>query len=104
MSFQTRSEGLLERWSRRFDWAARAKAHAAHRAMVEREASEALVRGVAAEWLRRQQALRETEWQMHEQCIAAAKRGARQRGQPRASPGPAVVLAGCSNPRPAASP
>ncbi len=70
-----KSAGLMERWSRRFDWPARAKAHAAHLAMVEREASEALVRGASAEWLRRQQTLRETEWQMHEECIAAAKRG-----------------------------
>ncbi len=70
-----KSAGLMERWSRRFDWAARAKAHAAHLAMVEREASEALVRGASAEWLGRQQTLRETEWEMHEQCIAAAKRG-----------------------------
>ena len=70
-----KSVALLERWSVRWRWGERAKAHAAHLAMVEREASEALVRGVSAEWLRRQQTLRETEWEMHEQCIAAAKRG-----------------------------
>ena len=70
-----KSVALLERWSVRWRWGERAKAHAAHLAMVEREASEALVRGVSAEWLRRQQTLRETEWQMHEECIAAARRG-----------------------------
>ena len=64
----------MERWSRRFDWPARVAAHAAHLAAVEREAAEALARGKAAEWLKRQETLRETEWDMHEKCIAAAKR------------------------------
>lgn len=70
-----KSMALLERWSARWRWVERVRAHGAHLALVEREASEALARGVSAEWLRRQQALRETEWQMHEECIAAAKRG-----------------------------
>ena len=70
-----KSGSLLERWAKRFDWTARAHAHAAHLAAVEREAAEALARGKAAEWLKRQTALRETEWRMHEKCIAAAERG-----------------------------
>ena len=69
-----KSMALLERWSARWRWVERVRAHGAHLALVEREASEALARGVSAEWLRRQQAVRETEWQMHEACIAAAKR------------------------------
>jgi hypothetical protein len=44
-------------------------------AVVEREAVEAVARSKAAEWESREQALRETEWQMHERAIAAAKRG-----------------------------
>ena len=44
-------------------------------AVVEREAAEALVRGKAAEWEKRETQLRETEWSMHEAAIAAAKRG-----------------------------
>ena len=70
-----KSGSLLERWSKRFDWPGRVQAHAAHFAAIERDATEALVRGKSAEWLKRQQALREREWQMHEKCIAAAERG-----------------------------
>jgi hypothetical protein len=43
--------------------------------VVEREAIEAVARGKAAEWESREQKLRETEWEMHERAIAAAKRG-----------------------------
>ncbi len=70
-----KSGSLLERWAKRFDWTARAHAHAAHLAAVEREAAEALARGKAAEWLKRTDEVREREWQMHEKCIAAAERG-----------------------------
>jgi hypothetical protein len=69
-----KSVGLVERWSRKFDWPGRVQAHATHLAVVEREAHEALARGKAAEWLTRQTELREREWQMHERCIAAAER------------------------------
>jgi hypothetical protein len=62
-------------WSKKFDWPARVAAHAAHLAVVEREAIEAAARGKAAEWESREQKLRETEWQMHEAAIAAAKKG-----------------------------
>lgn len=70
----SKSEQLLKRWSAKFDWPGRVAAHAAHLAAVEREAAEVLARGKAAEWLKRQETLRETEWDMHEKCIAAAKR------------------------------
>jgi hypothetical protein len=62
-------------WSKKFDWPARVAAHSAHLAIVEREAIEAVARGKAAEWESREQKLRETEWQMHEAAIAAAKKG-----------------------------
>jgi hypothetical protein len=65
---------LLERWSRKYDWAARVQAHAAHMAVVEREATEALARSKAAEWLKRTEEVREREWEMHEKCIEAARR------------------------------
>jgi hypothetical protein len=71
----SKSGALVARWSARWRWPERVAAHAAHLAAVEREAAEALARGRAAEWLKRQSALRETEWQMHEKCIAAAERG-----------------------------
>ena len=70
-----KSEGLIERWSSRWQWVDRVAAHSEYLARVEREATEALARGKSAEWLTRQQTLRETEWEMHEKCIAAAKRG-----------------------------
>src|SRR5712692_9429432 len=59
-----KSKALLERWSAKFEWPGRVQAQAAYLATVEREATEALARGKAAEWLKRQQNLRETEWEM----------------------------------------
>ena len=70
-----KSVTMLGRWSAKFDWPARVAAHAAHLAIVEREAIEAAARGKAAEWSSREQKLRETEWAMHEAAIAAAKKG-----------------------------
>ncbi|MGH7992652.1 MAG: hypothetical protein ACREDQ_03990 [Limisphaerales bacterium] len=70
-----KSRTVVGRWSAKFDWPARVAAHGAHLAVVEREAIEAAARGKAAEWESREQQLRETEWAMHEQAIAAAKRG-----------------------------
>jgi len=70
-----KSVGLLERWSKKYDWAGRVQTHAAHMAAVEREATEALARTKGAEWLKRQQQLRDKEWEMHEKCIDAARRG-----------------------------
>jgi len=70
-----KSEQLVRRWSAKFGWTDRIAAHGAHLAIVEREAVEAAARGKAAEWEKREQQLRETEWTMHERAIAAAKRG-----------------------------
>ena len=70
-----KSSRLLRTWAQKYDWSARVAAHAAHLAIVEREAIEAVARGKAAEWESREQKLRETEWEMHERAIAAAKRG-----------------------------
>ena len=69
-----KSEGLIERWSSRFDWPARVQAHGAHLALVEREMTEVMARTKAGEWAKRREKLLETEWEMHEKCIAAAKR------------------------------
>ena len=69
------SSRLLRRWAKKFDWSGRVAAHAGHLAVVEREAIEAAARSKAAEWEKREQTLRETEWDMHEQAIAAAKKG-----------------------------
>jgi hypothetical protein len=70
-----KSEGLIERWAAKFGWTDRVAAHGAHLAIIEREAIEAVARGKAAEWEKRETQLRETEWAMHEAAIAAAKRG-----------------------------
>jgi hypothetical protein len=70
-----KSVTILGRWSAKFGWPDRVAAHAAHLALVEREAIEASARGKAAIWEQRETELRETEWTMHERAIAAAKRG-----------------------------
>ena len=70
-----KSEQLIRRWSAKFAWTDRVAAHGAHLAIIEREAVEAVARGKAAEWEKRETQLRETEWAMHERAIAAAKRG-----------------------------
>jgi hypothetical protein len=69
-----KSGSLIERWSTKFEWSSRVQAHAAHLAVAEREATEAVARAKALDWGKRQHTLREREWEMHEQCIAAAKR------------------------------
>lgn len=70
----SKSEGLIQRWSSKFGWPSRVQTYSAHLAVVEREAAEALARSKAVEWAKRQQDVREREWEMHEKCIAAAKR------------------------------
>ena len=69
-----KSQGLIERWAAKFDWRSRVAAHAAHLALVEREAIEVSARGNAAIWEKRETQLRETEWAMHERSMAAANR------------------------------
>src|SRR5215204_1885271 len=69
-----KSVGLIERWSRKFDWSGRVQAHGSHMAVVEREASEVMARSKAAEWLKRSERVREREWEMHERCISAAEK------------------------------
>jgi hypothetical protein len=66
---------LIERWSKQHDWISRVQAQQAHLAVVEREATEAVARSKAAEWLARQVEIREKEWEMHEKCIEAAREG-----------------------------
>ena len=70
-----KSEQLIRRWSARWRWTERVGAYASHLAVIEREATEALMRGKSAEWLKRQEQIREREWTMHEKAIAAAERG-----------------------------
>ena len=69
-----KSSRLIQRWSSRWRWSERVQAHDLYLATVEREATEAVARGRSAEWLKRQEEVREREWEMLERCIAAAKR------------------------------
>ena len=69
-----KSKQLLKRWSARYDWPARVHAQAAHFAIIEREATEAVARGKSAEWLTRQERVRDREWALHEKAIAAAEK------------------------------
>ena len=70
----SKSVQLLKRWSAKYDWTGRVAAHAAHLAVVEREATEAVARGKAAEWLKRQQEQREEEWALRGELIAAGRK------------------------------
>ena len=66
---------LIRRWSSQWRWSERVAAHGAHLATIERETAEVLARSKAVGWVKRQQELRETEWQVHLECVAAARRG-----------------------------
>ena len=67
-----KSKTLMERWSRRFDWSGRVQAHAAHLAMVERQAIEGLAVEKAIEWDKVHEAVKIAEWQRHKKLIALA--------------------------------
>ena len=63
---------VIERWSRKFDWPARVQAHAAHLAMVELKAAEAVATRNGVDWARRQQDHREEEWQARTELLSLA--------------------------------
>jgi hypothetical protein len=69
----SKSEQLLKRWSSKFEWPARVQAYAAHLAIVEREAAEALARANAAEREKRKQQVLDEEWEIHNDAIRAGK-------------------------------
>lgn len=69
-----KSEGLIERWSSRWQWTERVQAHAQHLAMVEREATEALTRAKAAGWVKRREEHKEEEWQIRCELVEAGRR------------------------------
>src|SRR5262249_46968089 len=67
-----KSKVMMERWSRRFEWLERVDAYAAHMALVEREAAEAIMRAKGVDWARRYQELREAEWQARKELLEFA--------------------------------
>ena len=68
-----KSEGLIERWSAKYDWPARVQAHAAHLGAAELAASEALSRRNGVDWVKRQQEHREEEWRVRCELIEVAR-------------------------------
>src|SRR5664280_743988 len=62
---------VVGHWSKKFDWPARVQAHGAHLAIIEREAVEAVARGNAAEWEKRETELREQEWTLRGELVEA---------------------------------
>lgn len=68
----SKSEGLIARWSRKFDWPARVAAYGAHLAMIEREAIESLAREKAVAWDKVIEAVKIAEWQRHKRLLALA--------------------------------
>lgn len=67
-----KSKVMMEKWSRKFDWAARVAAHGAHLALVEREAAEAIVRAKGVDWAERYLELRESEWRARSELVELA--------------------------------
>jgi hypothetical protein len=68
-----KSEQIVRRWSARWHWLARVRAHADHFVKIEREATEAVARCKSLDWLKRQQLVREEEWSLHDELIRAGR-------------------------------
>jgi hypothetical protein len=68
-----KTKWLLERWSARHQWVDRVRAHDEHMVQQERKVTEALTQAKAVDWLKRQTALREAEWRIHEELLAAGR-------------------------------
>ena len=60
------------KWSSKFDWPARVRAHGDYLASIEREAIEASAVEKGVEWSRMNEAIRIAEWQRHKRLIALA--------------------------------
>ena len=67
-----KSEQLVRRWSARWQWTDRVAAHAAHLAVIEREAIEGLAVERAVEWSKVHEVVKIAEWQRHKKLIALA--------------------------------
>lgn len=69
-----KSKVLMERWSRRYDWVGRIKAHEAHVADIERQAIERLAVEKAVEWHRLKEPVRREAWREAEETIAMVRK------------------------------
>jgi hypothetical protein len=61
-----KSIALLNRWSQRYDWVARAKAYDEHQNELQEKAREEAARKEAAKWAKRREELRNEEWKLAE--------------------------------------
>jgi hypothetical protein len=57
-----KSKTMMEKWSRKFDWAARVQAYAAQMAMVERKSAESVAALYGADRAKRRELEKEDEW------------------------------------------
>lgn len=73
-----KSEQLVRRWSAKFGWTERAKAHAAHLAELERTAIEAVVREKAVEWEKTHESVKREAWREAEETIAMVRKAREQ--------------------------
>jgi hypothetical protein len=70
----SKSEQLLKRWSAKFDWTSRVKAHCAYVAEVERLAIERVAVEKAVEWQKTHEATKREAWKEAEQTIAMVRK------------------------------
>jgi hypothetical protein len=68
-----KSGTVIERWSTKFDWAARVQVYAAHMSTIEREAAEALARAKGVDWVQRQEEHRAEEWKARSRVLELAR-------------------------------
>ena len=68
-----KSVSLLSKWSVRFDWPGRIRAHSAHLGGVERRAAEAVAVAKGTDWGFRKEKHREDEWQVRDELMQASR-------------------------------
>ena len=68
-----KSHQLVRRWSAKYDWLVRVKAHGAHMAAAEHEAAKALVTAKGVDWAKRQEEHKEKEWQLRCKLVQLAE-------------------------------
>jgi len=75
LSLYPRNARLISYWASKYRWQDRIRAYDAHMAAVELAAAEKKTAGAAVSWAKRQKAVREKEYNLHELCIQAARKG-----------------------------
>ncbi len=69
-----RHASQMERWSAKFDWPARVQAHAAHLALIERQAIESRAVEKAVQWEKTHESVRREAWAEAEETIAMVRK------------------------------